>query len=350
VADNPAEKPLPASDRKLRDVRRREGQVARSTEVPLFAAFVAGVGYSLATWQTTSGLLKRLFDPMAFMFTSPFGDVVVPIAQQYVQIWMKLALPPAVIASLAFIMASTFNTKGIVINPKALSFDIARISPAGAIKNMFGMQALMDLGKQLIKAVIFMAVAYWLAKRTVNSALWAPTCGQECASALTIRTVMILIITATVLMLVFAAADLKISKMLFLRQHRMDHEEAKKESKEANGSPEMRRERNRIKREASQGGFRGFARANLIINGKDGAVGIAYIKGEIDTPVVVLKVTGKELIETRNLARSKKVPIHESDDLLKDVMQHGKVGMPIGDKLFRPVAIALYRAGVLKID
>jgi type III secretion protein U len=350
VADSPSDKPLPASDKKLRDLRRREGQVARSSEVPMFAAFVAGIGYSLATWQTTSGLLQRLFDPLAFMFTSPFGDVVLPISQEYVQIWLRLAIPPAVLASIAFIMASAFNTKGIVINPKALSFDLNRINPAGAFKNMFGMQAIIDLIKQLIKAIIFIVVAYWLAKKTLNPSLWAPTCGQECATALTIRTVMVLIITAALLMLVFTVIDMKISKAMFLRQNRMDHEEAKRESKEANGSPEMRRERNRIKREASQGGFRGFSRANLIINGKDGAVGIAYVKDEIDTPVVVLKVVGDELRDTRFNARTKKIPIHENDSLMQTLMRDGRVGAPISDKLFQPVAIALYKAGVLKLS
>ncbi len=315
----------------------------------MFAAFTASIVYLLATWQTTSGLLQRLFDPMAFMFTASFGDSVVPMVQEYVQIWMRLAVPPALIASLAFILASAFNTKGIVINPKALSFDLNRINPASAFKNLFGLQAIIDLLKQLIKAVIFVAVAYWLARRTLNSALWAPTCGQECATALTIRTILILLITAIILMLVFAAADLKISKVLFLRQNRMDHEEMKREQKEVHGSPEMRRERNRLKNEASQGGFRGFARANLLIDGKDGAVGIAFIQGEIDTPVIVLKVAGKELRDTRLLAKGKKVPIYEDDELMTSLMKAGRVGAPINQDLFQSVAVALYRAGVLKL-
>jgi type III secretion protein U len=350
VADSPSDKPLPASDKKLRDIRRREGQVARSQDVPMFAAFTAGIVYSLATWQTTSGLLQRLFDPMAFMFTAPFGDSVVPIAQEYLQIWMRLAVPPAILASLAFILASAFNTKGIVVNPKALALDLNRINPASAFQNMFGLQAILDLIKQLIKAVIFVAVSYWLARKTLNAALWAPTCGQECATALTIRTIMILLITAIVLMLVFAVADLKISKALFLRQNRMDHEEMKREQKEVHGSPEMRRERNRIKGEAQRGGFRGFSRANLLIDGKDGAIGIAFIQGEIDTPVVVLKVAGKELRDIRLQAKGKKVPIYEDDGLMTSLMTQGRVGAPINQELFQAVAVALYRAGVLKLE
>jgi type III secretion protein U len=350
MAQENGEKKHPASQYKLSQLRRREGQVARSKDFPATISLIITILYLLLNWRTQVDMLQRLFEPMAFVSRSRFGDAAAPALRHSADLMLSLAWPPLLIASFTYIIASLIDSKGLVMSAKHVTPNFTRLNPASNFKNVFGLQALVQLGKTLLKAVLFTAVVLGLIWYGLNSAVWAPVCGQVCAQEVSIKIIVAIIIAALIIMLIVALADILISRAVFKSENRMTDQEVKQERKEQSGDPEMIRERRRLRNEAArQGGYRGLGNATVLVEAADGAVGIAYVQGKIDTPVVVLKVTGEAYRKLRFEAEGKGVPIVNDEVLLDSLMKAGRVGEPIATALFQPVARMLVKAGLHKV-
>jgi type III secretion protein U len=346
--DGTGEKKHKPTQRKLDDLRRKEGQVAHSRDFPAAVSLIAAFLYFAFTWRSNMDLLQRIFDPLSFSLTAPFGDAVSAALKQQALLLQKLVLPVFGIAIVSYVLTSIAESKGIIFSAKHVSFNMSRISPGSNFKNVFGLQAMSQLGKTLIKVILLIAAVYVIMRKGMNGLFWSPVCGASCTTEVAIREIVYVIIAALIIMLLIAIADIFIARALFNHQNRMSDSDLKRENKEQMGDPEQRKERRRLRNEAAQGGYRGFGNANMLVESNGGAVGIAYVPGKIDTPVVVLKVTGEDYRKLRFEAEGKRVPILEDNQLVEDLMKVGRVGEPVPKALFSSVARALIRGGLVK--
>jgi type III secretion protein U len=339
----------PATLHKMQQLRRKEGQVPRSRDFPSAISMIAVFCYLFLSWRSIIDNLQRLFDPLSFAAGSQLGDAFAPALTQSTLLFGKLAAPVAAVAIVSYILASLIDSKGLVVSIKHVTPNPERLNPATNLKNIIGLQALVQLGKTLFKAIMFVAIVVVIVRYALNSAVWAPVCGEACARDVAIQVIAAIIIAALVLLLVVALADLLISRAVFAQENRMTDQELKQERREQFGDPEMNKERKRIRNEAAKsGGYRGFGRATVLVESAEGAIGLAYVPGEIDTPVVVVKATGEAYTSLRFQAEGKGVPIIRDDQLMEQLNKYGRVGEAIPKAMFNNVATMLVRSGLIK--
>ncbi|MEM7491083.1 MAG: EscU/YscU/HrcU family type III secretion system export apparatus switch protein, partial [Pseudomonadota bacterium] len=143
-----------------------------------------------------------------------------------------------------------------------------------------------------------------------------------------------------------AVIDLPLQARLFEKDQKMTKSEAKAESKDMNGSPEIRSALRRLRREAvnDRGGRLGISRSTLVIAGADEAVGIRYVKSEHAVPVIVAKVRGARKMEAMiNQTTSLSLPVFNDADLAKRIMGGARPGQAIRPSEYSDTARLIQR-------
>jgi type III secretion protein U len=245
--DDTEEKSLPPSRVKL-DRLRREGQVARSKEIPV-AMSVLAIAIYLA-W-ALGDILRQFAGIFALCFQAaglagsqpalPLSTVKDMAEILFGILWMPLLLGFAITVSVSII-----DGQGFPVTAKHMNFDLSRINPASGIKKLFSLTNLVDFVKGIVKAVLLFiagggAVLYFL-----NGIFWSPLCGEACSLSVAGHVLGTIVVIAAAIMLVAAFFDLSISRMLFRREHRMTKTEARREHKDTQGDPHLKSARRRV--------------------------------------------------------------------------------------------------------
>ncbi|MGL4635506.1 MAG: EscU/YscU/HrcU family type III secretion system export apparatus switch protein [Beijerinckiaceae bacterium] len=347
MSGDQGEKKHPATQTKLQRLRTRDGQIAQSRDFPAAVSLIAAFATLLGTWRSEVDQFHKIFSVFDTRYNSNFAFTASATISSGFDLLLRVAAPVSVVAALAYLLASLLDSRGFVLSPKRIAPDLNRLNPASNVKNVFGLQAWSQLAKTLTKATLFAAFVFFMSRQNLNSLFWSPTCGVSCVSNVAIYEILAVIFAALLIVLTMGFVDIFVSRALFKRQHRMTNEELKKEQKDQFGSPELRRERRRLRNESAQSPrVRGLGRATLIIEATFGGVGIAYERGSIDTPMLVSKLTGEEFARKRLEAIGKGVPIVANEELAVQLARLGKIGAPVPTALYHGVAHAIVKSGL----
>jgi flagellar biosynthesis protein FlhB len=239
-------------------------------------------------------------------------------------------------ASMLALGAGMLQTRGLVALG-ALTPDLGRLSPADGLKRAFGGQAALQVGKGLLK-VTLVAVLVWVTVRPLLGGIAALT-GMEAG-----RTLRVLGLLASRLAerVALVALALGLADYLFVyrRQRRglmMTRDEVKRESKEAEGDPSHRAERQRLHRELMEQRMVAEVRKAdfVVVNPDHIAVALRYDRDGDAAPVVI--ASGERLLAERikQVAREAGVPIFRDVTLARSLR-----GLPEGEE----IPAALYEA------
>jgi type III secretory pathway component EscU len=88
---------------------------------------------------------------------------------------------------------------------------------------------------------------------------------------------------------------------------------------------------------------------NILFLGNKKCVGLIFIMGKIDTPIVKYKCEGKALKDAISFAEYHKIPIHKDTKVTNTIYKKIDINNQISHDLFQPVAIALHCANILKL-
>ena len=224
-----------------------------------------------------------------------------------------------------------------------ISFKANRISPASGLSRMFGSAALVELVKSLgkIGLVGVIGVVYLNGRLPEIMAL-----GQLPFEAALTQAGSI--VTSTLLMLVLGAAIIAAIDVLYQwNKHRtglmMTKQEIKDESKESEGSPEVKQRIRQLQREAAdRGSVANINDAQVIItNPTHFAIGLRYDFEKGSAPKIVVKGTDAVAKTIRELAAEKKMPVLEYPMLARALYYTSEVGSEIHAELYRAVATVL---------
>lgn len=226
---------------------------------------------------------------------------------------------------------------------------LERINPLAGLQRMFGPQALVELGKALLKAgLIFGAGVAVIAEKLPE--LIALAGEPEAVAARIGGAVSALLLALVVALGVIAAVDLPVQLLRHLAKLRMSKHEVKQESRESDGSPETKMAQRRLARAAAKRALApAMAAASVVVvNPAHFAVALRYVPGRDFAPIVVAK--GRDLIAEaiRDLAADSKVPVLRYPQLTRAIYFTASVGSPIRDDLFAAVAAVL--AFVFSLD
>jgi type III secretion protein U len=339
------QKSLPASEKKLRDARRK-GQVSHSRDLVSGFTLTVMFLYLLFALPALSDRLQRLVEVVAQATDRPFAETWDSAVSVAVGVIMLTSLPLVaviVVTDLAAGMASTF---GPVFSFESVKPKFDHINPAQGLKRIVSLRNVVEFAKAAAK-VIALTVAFWLVLRGAIEPLFeVPSCGQTCLGQTALAAFRPLAATAMVAFLIIGLLDLLVQRQLFLRDMRMTRTESKREVKDLEGDPLIRSERRRMRTQLTSQQVRvGLRQAVIAVYHDDQIVGLRYQPGDTPIPVVVCKASGAAGTQMIGEARGLGIQVVDNAALVAALAARHAVGDPIVPEVFQSVAEMLVAAG-----
>jgi flagellar biosynthesis protein FlhB len=335
--------------KKLADAK-RDGDVLQSRD--LSTALVVGVGalWAMAAGAVVVSVLKsmlsamlqvRAADVQAFSPGAAMAEAVTAVAGPVVILLgmtlIATLVAPAVLGSLGVRWASAA--------PKW-----SRISPGAGFKRMFGKAGLGELGKSIAKVMLVGGVCifalYTGRWALIGLAAFDPIAGAAQAGLMINHA---LAIGGLMLGLV-ALVDVPWQVSQRKRRLMMTKDEVTREHREADGSPEMKRERRSRQYALTTMSARGAMKdaTVVLINPTHFAVALRYDPDRDAVPIVVARGADEAAAAIRDLAKGNDVPCLEYPALTRAIYFTSKAGDRVDEALYLAVATVL--AFVLNLE
>ncbi|CCE99430.1 EscU/YscU/HrcU family type III secretion system export apparatus switch protein [Sinorhizobium fredii] len=345
MSETSEEKALPASDKKIRDARRK-GQVLHSPDMVSGIVVLFSTLFLFYVAPNLQVKIDQLLDEASHIYERPFADVWYRLSTIAADALWTTVLPILGITIIAILATNVAITKGFVFSAEPLAPDFNRINPASGLKRIASLKSVVDFGKALFKIVALSTAFAVVFHAGLGSLFQAPTCGFACLHATSLSMLKTITSIAIAAFVVMGVVDVFLQRWLFLREMRMTRSESKREHKDTEGDPLIRQERRKLARLLGTTKT-GLAGAVLLI-GEERAVsvGIRYVRGETPVPIVVCRAFGPAASSMRAQARSRTIPFM-ADPKLAAELGKTPVGAPVPDRLFQEVANALVANGLI---
>lgn len=344
--DEKTEAPTP----KRRQEAEEKGDVLQSKELGTALVMIVGAGWIAMAGPWAMAALKQMlsnalsfdssaierFDPMSALISMVL-TVGLPIALLFLLTFLAAIAAPAMLGSLGF-------------RWEAIGFKASKLNPAAGLKRIFGVQGLIELGKSLLKIVALGAIGYWLFMDQIGSIV---TLGQQdLKTALDDvgSTFTFAVLVMTLALALVAGADVPAQIFQRGKRLRMSKQEIKEESKQTEGSPELRAAIRQKQAEASKRSVRQAVVDSTVIltNPTHFAVALRYRPGYDVAPVVLARGRGATADAIRELATENSVPMLQYPQLARAIYYTSKSGQMIREDLF--IAVAAILAFVFNLD
>lgn len=344
MSDQFGERTEEATPRKRQEAR-DEGRTPRSPELST-AALLLGVALVLSTMVPALArqLLAMMGEGLATAGNQAFaGAGAVHVLQTLG--WRTLAMVSTVAAAMGGIAlaVNAVQARGI-FSAAPLRPKLSRLSPLGNARRIFGIQAVVELLKAVLKLVIVAAAIRTVLggatiERILATAQQSPIALLDVVRHYAVR----LVLTAGLAYLVLAAADYLWQYWRFTRDLRMSREEVKQEIKNIEGDPLLKqRIRSMARNRARQKMLRDVPRASVVIvNPTHRAVAIQYDPATAPAPVVLAMGERKVAERIKEIALAHDIPVVENRPLAVALLKHARVGMVIPVDLYLAVAEVL---------
>lgn len=331
---------------KRRDQARREGKVARSTELNQSLVLLAGVGALAALGgrmlggiaAIMGGQLQQLGNASSYANESGIYSMLVHTAGQVLMLLLPMAAVIAVVG-----LGSNVLQVGFLATSRPVTPRLAAISPVEGFKRIFSLRSGVELLKALFKVSIIGLVAWITVKGDMDQIV--PLAGADGGLLLERiggATVKLGLRVGTAL-LVLAVLDYGYQRWEFERSIRMTRQEILDEQKQTEGDPLVKARVRALQRLMSRRRMmRDVQTADVVItNPTHYAVALKYNRDSMAAPVVVARGMRKLALKIREMAKKHSVPVVEDPPLARLLYKESRLGHPIPVSLYRAVAQVL---------
>lgn len=342
MSETPGEKTFAPTEKRLADAAKK-GDVLRSKD-----AGTAGVMLFGGAWLAFAGpwLLGDLSNLAreAFQFDttdlSDFGVQTLFLQGLLLGVPAILTLAVPVIIVTLITQLSFGRGRWVVDNLKAKG---QRINPLSGLKRMFGPQGLIEMGKGILKVTLLGSIAavwWWTSMETVIGLGRGNLANQLTAAW---DSVISLAFALGAGLVIIALVDLPIQWQRQQKRLKMSHQEMRDETKETEGSPEMRAARKQRQRDIATGSVSGAMREAqfVITNPTHFAVAMTYDPEKASAPIVLAKGRGDKAVAMKELARELDLPMLEIPQLARSVYYTTRERQIICEDLYAAVAAVL---------
>ena len=332
------ERSLEPSERKLEKAR-EEGRFPQSRDLSFMLLLsVAALAVALAgprMWATTARMLTELLrfngredplDHLARWARGPLLDFGLWLLVFMVVAAVASALAPLALAKLRPVFA--------------LRFDLTRLDPLAGFARMFSSRNLFALVKAVFVtlAVIGVGTAYFMIQR--DSLLLPPSASLPAAVARLSGVLGSGLLWLGAVVLVIAVGDASFQWLSFRKEMRMSAQDMKDETKESEGSPEIRARVRSLQREASRRRMMSAVEKAdvVVVNPTHYAVALRYDRDRMAAPTVIAKGVDDVALRIRELAITHDIPLAESPLLARWLSAHVELGDAIPPGLYAVIA------------
>lgn len=332
-----------ATPRKLEKLR-EEGQVPQSREVNhlfmLIGIVILAGGLAPFSFLRLAELGAGVLNSAGTTLLdgpSAVGAVLAQVTYEAV-----LALLPLFGLFLVLGIAGGWVQHGGVFAPKAIAPNLQKISPLAGFKRIFGLQALAELVKSILKLVILGAVLGFLIYQSREGLVGlvdetGPTGLVNKLHLLLIQ----LVAAAAVIMLVLALADYLFQRFKFMRDNMMSLRELKDELRDSEGDQYVKQRQRQIRNErARKRMMQAVPKADVVVtNPTHYAVALRYKPDEGDAaPIVLAKGVESVALRIREVAQEHNIPLYEDPPLARLLFAEADIDEPIPLQTYELVA------------
>ncbi len=339
---------------KKKDDARKEGQVLTSKEAFVFATLGAGTAL-LALSATYAPMMLRRWTE--YFRLGPREGLDTLLTTRLSQFWVEMLVGGLAFAVplAAVVIGLQMAMGGINFAPKAAGFNWAKMDPLKGLGRMVSAQALVELGKGILKVLLLGGLSVLALNKDLET--YGALFSIDVATSLTILCAAIVSLLMWLCLGLggIGALDLAWQFISMRKRLMMSFQELKQESKESNGSPEVKGRLRRMQMEASHRGAKERAALDdvpqataIITNPTHFAVALRYVPGETAAPKIL--AMGKGPMAQEIIARGKGagVPVLQSPPLARALYFTSEIGSEISERLFGAVAAIL--AHVYRLD
>jgi type III secretion protein U len=341
------ERSLPPSKKKLTEARKK-GQVAKSKDMLGAIAFALVSLYLVLQGHTFiigfESMLTKAADS-----SGEFTSSSVALSQFCLTTAARLVVPMFAIAVAGVMGAAIVTLGGLPISFEPVSPKFEAINPIEGFKKLFSLRSVVEFCKTLFKILIMSGVVIVAMLHFSRGLALIPDHGLADIAGQFSAMMLPILIATSVLFVGIGLADVGLQTWLFRRDQRMGRSEQKRETKDAEGDPQLKRHRKQLSNESAMATGRvGIDHASFIVLGRGTVlVAIRYVRGETPVPVMVARARGHDIDKLLRQAEYRQLQI------IDDPVVAGKIGnatMPGGyipESTYQSVAMMLARMGHL---
>jgi len=323
---------------------RKKGQIARSKDLgTMFVLVGSAVAMMLVGGMLTeslAGIMSRLFSlsreevmdihALFNVLKGTVNNVIAPL------IWIF-----AIIMLAAFIGNTMLG--GITFSAEAMAPKASKLSPLAGFKRMFGIKALVELIKSLLKFFVVFIVAYLLLSSLFDEILGLSLEAIPLSFEHAVTMLQWMFLALALSIGIIAAIDAPYQTWDHNRQLKMTKQEVKDEMKNTEGSPEIKGRIRRTQYEMSQRRMMQEVPDSdvVITNPTHYAVALKYDVEEGGAPMLVAKGIDEMAIHIRTIAKENDVEIIASPALARSLYYCAEPNEEIPEELFAAVAQVL---------
>jgi flagellar biosynthesis protein FlhB len=346
--ETPGEKTFDPTPKRLTDAAKK-GDVLRSREVATVAALATGALVLTMIGPWLAGSVEQVAR-LSFRFDKGELDAFTPGAM--LSGAASALLPP--IATLGLTVAVMTVAAQLLLGEGRfvlgnLAFKGSRINPLSGLKRMFGMNALIELGKGLLKVILLGSIAWGWAARNLAPLMGLGASDLEAQLGYGLDAFTGLIGVMLLGLMVIAAVDYPLQRFQRNKRLKMSFQDLRDENKQAEGSPEMKSARRQRQRDLARGGVaKAMKEAQfVIVNPQHFAVALTYDPALAPAPVVLARGRGETALAMREIAAETRLPVLEYPVLARAVYFTTRPNQMVREELY--VAIASLVAFVMAL-
>lgn len=324
--------------RKLQDARKK-GNVPKSKDVTSVVELL--VWLALAAWGLPWAALELVTLVQAGLAAigQPFDQAASTLGRMA---WRTLlALTALALLPVALVGVLTeFLQAGPVFAADKLTPKMAHLDPVEGIKRMFSLDNLVELVKSMAKTAL-LGVIGWLVAATLWPQLpWLFTARGPVVGTALWEVSRQMLGWTTALFVLVSVLDATWQRHRFMKKMRMSRRDLKQESKDAEGDPHVRQQRQQAHQEWSQQHATQAARQAhvLVVNPTHVAIAIDYDREACPVPTVRAKGEDHVARAMREAAEVAGVPIVRNVGLARTLLADGEVGELVPAELFDIIA------------
>ena len=352
--DDSQEKTLDPTQKRL-DKAKEDGDILSSKEMFVFGSSFMG----LIVLFCLGMISKNVLASWASLFRWDHPETLGVLRVFSSELAFSLVLSGAAIFAfpilLAVILTQFFVSGSINFSGKAMSFKPNRINPLSGLKRIFSVKGLVELVKSVMKIIFLISVSgiiIWLAMPKI---LYLSSSSLSDGLAVFHQSLISLVGGVVGILAIIAVGDFLWSRHQWLQKLRMNHKDMKDESKDSEGSPEVKSRIRRLQMEASQkASQRAQAIENvheasvIITNPTHFAVALKYAPETRDTPYIIAMGKGPMALRIIDEADKANISRVRSPLLARALFFTGDIGGDVAEDLFSAVASVL--AYVLQLE
>ncbi len=328
----------------------KKGDVLRSKEVATAVAIAVGGAWLLAGGPWLMNLVQS-FARASFRFDHGSLENFQPGAM--LSTALEMLLPPILFLGTSVMVVTVasqlvFGDGRFV--PQNLKPKGSRLNPMKGAKKIVGKQGLIELFKSILKLLLLGGLAWLWADANLVTIINLGRGDLAVQLAVAWDSVVVLISLLALGLFVVAVIDWPIQFIQQLNRLKMTFQEVRDESKQAEGSPEMRAARKQRQRDMSRGGVAQAVKdAKFVLtNPTHFSIAMTYDPELAAAPVVLAKGRGEQALAMRELAAEEGVPVLEYPALARSVYFTTRKDQMIREELY--VAIAALVSFVFSLE